>query len=198
MQSAKVRFDTVAILSRMTGQELSPQNFCPLVIFIAALILVLMGVMVIDKTVAKVELQRLHKTLNLFLPSKEGDVRQITRRLLRGAKQQEIYLNPNALLALTAAFSESQKILLIALGYQMSAVDGDMDLRERMYLQSIANRLGLKPQIQTVLEAGFSGAVADSDALAETRALLDPTKFRFLDAVFVRVAQEILAALPEE
>lgn len=197
MQSAKVRFDTVAILSRMTGQELSPQNLCPLVIFIAALILVLMGVMVIDKTVAKVELQRLHKTLNLFLPSK-GNVRQLTRDLLRGAKQEQIYLNPNALRALTAAFSDSQKILLIALGYQMSAVDGDMDLRERMYLQSIANRLGIKPQIQIALEAGFSGAIPDSDALAETRALLHPRKFRFFDSVFVRVAQEILAALPEK
>jgi GTPase Era involved in 16S rRNA processing len=81
----------------------------------------------------------------------------------------------------------------------MSAADGDMDAREKKYLQAIANRLGINPQYLAVLEAGFTHqGTVEPTALGEVQSLLDPARFHELDTMFVRAASDMLAALPSK
>jgi tRNA U34 5-carboxymethylaminomethyl modifying GTPase MnmE/TrmE len=101
------------------------------------------------------------------------------------------------LLLLTASFSESEKLLLIGLGYEMSAADGGMDAREKKYLENLANRLEIEPQYLNVLESAFSNpASVDKEYLEKVRFLLDPVWFHDLDSVFVKAASQMLAVLP--
>jgi uncharacterized tellurite resistance protein B-like protein/GTPase SAR1 family protein len=198
MDTALVSSEAVDLLSRITGQKLRQQDLTPPVIFLAALITVLLGVMLMDGTITDEEKQRWQQTLNRFIPS-QGNVRQYTQLMSKGVRQNQLYKKLNDLLTLTAPFSESERLLLIGFGYEMSAADGDMDAREKKYLEAIANRLGIKPQHLAVLEAGFTHqGTVEPTALGEVQSLLDPARFHELDTMFVRAASDMLAALPSK
>ena len=196
MEISLISTEAVELLSRLTGQKLSQRVLTPPVIFMAALVSVLLGVMLVDGTVTDEEKQRLQKTINRFIPPK-GNVRQLTQVLVKGIQQNQVYKKLNELLTLAAPFSESERLLLIGFGYEMSAADGDMDAREKKYLQAIANRLGVNPQHLAVLEAGFThqGNV-ETAALDEVQFLLAPARFHELDTIFVKAASDMLADLP--
>jgi len=188
--------EVVKVLSRISGRPLNQEDLSPLVVFLTALVVVLRGVIVIDRVVAIAEEKQLQNTLNSFLPA-EGNLPQLIPLIVAGVEKQQVYLSPVELLVLTSPLSQSQKLLLLALGYQMSAADADIDVREQMYLQSIANRLGIKPQHSTTLSAGLTGhGHVDPKALAEVYTLLDPAHFEHLDPVFVQVASNLRSALP--
>ena len=196
MDTALVSQEVVALLSRITGQKLSQRQLTPPVIFLAALVTVLLGVMFADGTVTDEEKQRWQKTINRFIPS-GGNVRQLTQLLTKGIRQNQIYKKLNDLLTLTAPLSQSERLLLIGFGYEMSAADGDMNVREKKYLEVIANKLGLNPQHLAVLEAGFTNQeTVESDSLDEVQALLAPARFQELNTLFVKAASDMLAALP--
>jgi uncharacterized tellurite resistance protein B-like protein/GTPase SAR1 family protein len=196
MNTALVTSEVVALFSRITGQKLSQKTLTPSVIFLAALVTVLLGVMLADGTVTDEEKQRWQKSINKFI-SPEGNVRQLTQLLSKGVRQNQVYKRLNDLQTLTAPLSESERLLLIGFGYEMSAADGVMDAREKKYLEVIANRLGINPRHLAVLEAGFThqGTVEPS-ALDEVQSLLNPARFHELDSVFVKAASDMLATLP--
>ncbi|MEP0779727.1 dynamin family protein [Microcoleus sp. ZQ-A2] len=152
--------------------------------------------MLADGTVTDEEKQRWQKSINKFIPP-EGNVRQLTQLLSKGVRQNQVYKKLNDLLTLTAPLSESERLLLIGFGYEMSAADGVMDAREKKYLEVIANRLRINPRHLAVLEAGFThqGTVEPS-ALDEVQSLLNPARFHELDSVFVKAASDMLATLP--
>jgi uncharacterized tellurite resistance protein B-like protein/GTPase SAR1 family protein len=196
MDKALIGTETVDLLSRITGQKLSQRYLTPPVIFLAALVTVLLGVIYIDGMVTDEEKQRLQATLNRFLPT-EGNVRQLVQLMVKGVGQQQVYRKISELMTLMAPFTPSQRLLVLGFGYQMSAADGDMDAREKKYLQVIANRLGIDPRYLAVLEASFShqGSV-DPTALNEVQSLLDPARFHELDTIFVKAASDMVGILP--
>jgi uncharacterized tellurite resistance protein B-like protein len=155
MDTTLVDSEAVDLLSRITGYKLSQRDLTPPVIFMAALVTVLLGVMLVDGTVTDEEKQRWQKTINRFIPS-GGNVRQLTQLLSKGIRQHQVYKKLNELLTLAAPLSESERLLLIGFGYEMSAADGDMDAREQKYLEAIANRLKINPRHLAVLEAGLT------------------------------------------
>lgn len=192
----KLNSEAVELLSRMTGKTLTQQEINSSLVFQAALVSVLLGVILADKTVTDQEKQKLQALLNQ-LASPGSDKRQLLQTLLKGVQQHQVYRKENELLALTAPLSESERLLLISFGYQISASDGDMDSREKAYLQMIASRLGVKTQYLAILEAAFRGqGVVEPEALDEVYSLLDPAKFQTLDPVFANAANSILANLP--
>jgi uncharacterized tellurite resistance protein B-like protein len=195
MNTALVDSEIVELLSRITGQKLNYKDLTPPVRFLAALITVLLGVMFVDGTVTDKEKQSWQKSINRFIFSQ--DIRQLSQSISKGVRQNQIYKKINDLLTLTTAFSESEKLLLIAFGYEMSAADDEVDLRELKYLELIANQLDINPQHLAVLKTGFShqGAI-DPIALDEVRYLLNPARFHSLDIAFVKAADEMLATLP--
>ncbi|BAZ28366.1 dynamin family protein [Cylindrospermum sp. NIES-4074] len=196
MDTSLINSQTVELLSRITGQNLSKRDITPQVIFLASLVTVLLGVIFVDGTVAEQEKQRLLKILYRFsLP--ESGVRRLTHLIIKGVKDNQIYKKNNDLLTLTAPLSESEKLLLIGFGYEISAADGEMDSREKKYLEIAAQNLGIKSQHLAVLETGFThqGNI-DSNALNEVHFLLNPARFHELDFIFVQAASDMLAALP--
>lgn len=198
MDTTTISTEVVELLSRISRQKLREQDITPVVVFLAALISILRGVMIIDRTIAVEEEERLQKTLKAFA-SKDRDRVELIQRIVKGVSKQQVYFNPTELLTLTALFSDSEKLMLIGFGYEMSAVDGHIDLREQMYLQSIANRLGLDSRHISVIDAVFTkeGSI-DSDIFAEVKALLAPIEFEDRDPVFGKAAKHLLSLLGQK
>lgn len=187
---------TVELLSRIVGKKLEARDVTPPVIFLAALISVLLGVMFADAKVTVEEKQRWQKTLNRFIPA-EGNIRELAQLLSKGIREQKTYANSDELLTLMMSFSESKKLLLVGFGYEMACADGAIDESEKLHLRQIANLLELKPSYLEVLEAGFvQQSVLDLAALKEVKSLLDPARFHELDTLFVTAANDLLLTLP--
>ena len=196
MDTSLISSQTVELVSQMTGQRLRREDISPPILFLAGLITVLLGVIYADGMVGAEEIQHLRTTLTELIPP-NNSLRQLAMLMAKGVREYKIYDKLLKLLALTACFSEEEKLLLISFGYQMSAPDGSMDDREKQYLTLIADRLGVNARYLTVLEASFSSrAIVDTAALAEVHRLLDPAQFQSLDSMFVRAASHIIGHLP--
>src|SRR6478672_11435550 len=196
MNTGLISSETVELLSRLTGQKLSQRDLTPSVIFIAALVTVLLGVMFADGTVTDEEKQRWQQTLNRFISS-QGNVRQLAQLLSKEVRQNLVYKKTQEILTLTTPLSESEKLLLIGFAYEMSAADGEIDTREKKYLEAVAKLLQINPHYLAVLEAGFTHqGTVEPTALAEVYTLLDPAQFQELDTIFVKAASDMLAVLP--
>lgn len=186
----------VELVSRATGKELKNHDVTPPVLFLTALITVLLGVMLADQTITDTEKDRWQKTVNRFI-STEGNACQLAKLLSKGLREQKIYANFDEILTLLAPFSKSEQLLLVGLGYEMSAADGAIDQSEKQYLWQIGKLLKLKPEYLEVLEAGFTQqSISNLSALEEVRSLLDPARFHELDTLFVKAANNLLSTLP--
>jgi len=198
MDTSLIGTDAVDLLSRITGQKLSQRELTPPVIFLSALVTVLLGVIFADSQVTSEEKQRLQATLNKFIPP-SGNVRQLTQLMIKGVRENLDYTKPSQVLRLIAPLSKSERLLLICFGYEMSAADGEMDAREKRYLEIISDRLDINSKHLAILEAVFSGqGTVNPAALEEVQSLLDPSRFHELDTVFVNAASNILAAFPAQ
>ncbi len=196
MDTSLISSQTVELVSLLTGQNLRKKDITPPLLFLAGLVTVLLGVIHADGTVSAEETQRLRAILTELIPA-NNSLRQLVMPMVKGVRDRQVYKKLQELLALTACFSEEEKLLLISFGYQMSAADGTIDDREKQYLTIIANRLGIEGRYLTVLEASFSSqAISDTAALAEVHSLLDPAQFQSLDSLFVRAASHIIEHLP--
>jgi uncharacterized tellurite resistance protein B-like protein/GTPase SAR1 family protein len=195
MDTSVISPQTVDLISRLTGQKLHQQDVTPPVLFLAALITVLLGVIHADGTVSAEETQRLQNLMEL-IPANHS-FRQLVIPIVDVVEEQQIYKEIQVLLAMTACFSEEEKLLLISFGYQMSAADGTMDDRETGYLTLIGNRLEIDSRYLAVLSASFNNqTISDTAALVEVHSLLDPAQFQSLDSLFVRAASHIIEDLP--
>ena len=196
MNTSVVGKEAVDLLSRITEKNLSHRDVTSPMIFLASLVTVLLGVIFIDGKVAEEEKKILLATLYRF-STPDSEVRKLTHLMIKGVKENQLYRKSNDLLTLTASLTESQRLLLIGFGYEMSAADGEMDFREKNYLEMLAKRLNINPQHLTVFEAAFTHQEnLDSTVLQEVRFLLEPVRFQELDTVFVKAARDILAILP--
>ena len=196
MDTSRVTSETVDLLSRITGQKLSQRDITPQVLFLASLVTVLMGVIFVDGTVEEEEKQSLLNILYRFSMPETG-MRQLTNLIIKRVKNNQTYKKIHDLLTLTATLSESERLLLIGFGYEMSAADGEIDLREKQYLELVAKNLGVKSQHLPIFEIAFTqeGNI-EANALNEVHFLLDSSRFQQLDTVFVKAASDMLAILP--
>lgn len=195
MDTSVISPQTLELISRLTGQKLHEEDITPPVLFLAVLITVLLGVIHADGTVSAEETQRLRNLMEL-IPANHS-FRQLVMPIVNCVEEQQIYKKIQELLALTACFSEEEKLLLISFGYQMSAADGKMDERETGYLTLIGNRLEIDSRYLAVLSASFNNqTISDTAALVEVHSLLDPAQFQSLDSMFVRAASHIIEDLP--
>ncbi len=193
MTPVLVDSEAVELLSRVTGQNLIQRDITPPVIFTSVLVTVLWGVIYADGTVAPEEEQQLQETLNRLVPP-EHDLHKLVMLLKESVQKQLVSIDE--LLRLTNILSDSEKLLLISFGYQMSAADADMDILEKQYLDQVTTWLLVQPQHQSVIEAAFSGQeIPNTEALEEVRSLLDPVRFQSLDSLFVNAASHILEDL---
>lgn len=198
MDSTLISTEVIDLLSRISRQKLREEDVTPLVVFLTALVSILRGVMIIDRTIALEEEERLQKTLKAFASSDRDRVGLI-QRIVSGISKQQVYFNPTELLTLTALFSDSEKLMLLCFGYEMSAVDGRIDLREQMYLTAIGQRLGIDSRHIAAIDATFTKeATVDSEAFAEVKELLAPIKFESREPVFAASAKHLLSLLDQK
>ncbi len=196
MDTSLISSQTVELVSLLTGQKLRKEDITPPLLFLAGLVTVLLGVIHADGTVSAEEKQRLRTTFTELIPA-NNSLRPLVMPMVKSVQDRQVYNKVTVLLALTACFSEEEKLLLISFGYQMSAADGTIEERAKQYLQNIANRLGIDGRFLTVLEASFSNqAISDTATLAEVHSLLDPARFQALDSLFIRAASHIIEHLP--
>ena len=94
MNTTLVDFEVVELLWRITGHKLTQRDITPSVIFLAALITVMLGAVFADGTVTDDKKQRLQATLNRFTLPEEA-MRQLTKLMLRGIQQQNVYSLPD-------------------------------------------------------------------------------------------------------
>ncbi|MGI0486374.1 dynamin family protein [Pantanalinema rosaneae CENA516] len=160
----------------------------------------LLGVASVDGKVTTEEKQHLKETLNR-LNLLQGEVGKLTQLMVSGISKQKSFGSLKNFLTLAEPLTKSQRLLLMGLGYEMSAADGSIDPKELTYLQRIATGLNLEPQHLAVFAASFAHqGTLDPKALEEVRYLLDPARFHELDIIFTEAAStlvECLPALPE-
>lgn len=195
MDEIRAGLDGLTLITRITGQDLDDQTPGSTVLFLAALITVLSGVVAIDRTVTDEEEHHLKTLLNAFIPP-GSCIHPLMQKLIEGIEAHQVYLNPQHLSALTASLSLSERLLMLGLCYETAAADGEVDVREQLYLQAIAHRLEIPTSYLKVLEAGFiHHTTTHSDALEEVKTLLNPAGFEALDIVCTNFAKSILAVL---
>jgi len=198
MDTLQVTSGTIELLSDITGQKLSQRDITRQILFLSSLVIVLMGVVFVDVTVGEAEKQRLLTILYRFSLS-DSYVRRLTHLMIKGVKENQTYKKIQDLLKLTSPLSESEKILLIGFGYEMSAANGNLETKEKKYLQIVAKNLGVKSEYLEVLEGGFTHQEnVDINALNEVRFLLDPSRFQEIDTCFMKAASDMLAILPNK
>jgi hypothetical protein len=119
--------------------------------------------------------------------------------MIKGVRENKLYTKFNELQTLTALLSEPEKLLLISVGYEMSAVNGEIDACEKKYLQIIGSFLEIDSRYSSVLEATFSSQeIVEPEALNEVYSLLSPNKFELLYSLFINAANSILTNLPAQ
>lgn len=195
MNTALVDLDGIALISKMTGQNIEHKTLNPLLIFLAALVTILLGVTAMDGVIADEEEQHLQILLDALIPPNHPVYPRL-QQMIQQVEEQHLYLDPQNLQTLITPFSESERLLLLGMGYEMAAADGEVDFRERLYLQAIAQRLALAPEYQLILEAGFTGSRRfDAIALKQVQTLLNPHQFEALDVVCINFAHSVLTKL---
>jgi uncharacterized tellurite resistance protein B-like protein len=190
------RASIAALLSRLTDQEIPPEQASKLLVFVGALSTILLGVTVADKQISEDEKTRLQAIVNEFVP-KSSPLRSLFELMFKGVKQHKLFNQPAELALLTADLSDSEMLLLLTLGYELAAADGAIDPAEEAYLVQLAQGAGLDLALTGAIRDGLTeAATIDGDAVAEVRHLLDPARFKSLDPVFSRAAERVLSHFP--
>lgn len=194
--SSTDRASIAALLSRLTGQEIPPDQASKLLVFAGALSSVLVGVTYADRQVSDAEKLRLQSILNEFVP-KSSPLRSLFELMFNGVKQYKLHQKPKALSILTRDLADSEMLLLLGLGYELATADGAIDPAEEDYLVQLAQGAGIDLALMETIRNGLTeAAMIDGDALNEVRSLLAPARFQSLDPVFSRAAERMLAHLP--
>ncbi|NJL42716.1 MAG: TerB family tellurite resistance protein [Pseudanabaena sp. SU_2_4] len=183
-------------VSKITDKDLTLKDLSPPVIFLASLVTVLLGVIYADLQVKDEEKLRLNEILDRFIP-RESDVRQLTHLMIKGVKQREIYTDSAQWQVLISPLSDVERLLLIGLGYEMSAADGHIEIHEQEYLEQVANFLNIESRYLHVFAMSFGDrGNIDLTALNEVRYLLDPARFHQLEPVFCERGKSIVKGSP--
>ena len=187
--------DTIRLLSRITGKEFQQRHVTSRTIFFAALAIVLVGVTYADNEASDEEKLRLKRILSQFIPAQSG-ISQLVKLMIKGVRQHQIYTKFDEIEKLTQYISESEKLLLIAFGYEIAIADGSISAVEQKYMHTIAQCMKVKLPHLTIIEAGLSKQeLGDLKALSEVKNLLAPTRFRAIDPIFSNAANYILESL---
>ncbi len=198
MDISLINSECLALLSRMAGQELQKKDATPAVVFMASLLCVLMGVIYQDGTITPQERERWKTNLTHLIPP-NSNLKKLVPIFTKHILFFKIYQNLNDLLLLMSPLSDAEKLLLIGFGYQMSASDGEIELREKDYLENLANQINIDSRHIQIFESAFTNLVIeDQEALIEVHRLLDPAQFQLLDNIFVLAAKHIVEILPQK
>jgi len=184
------------LLAHLTNQAIAEEDMTPSLLFFAASVALLSGVMQMDRSVAPEEMAHLQEVVGICADA-DLACRRLNSHLVLGINRHQVYLNPRLFLVLCEALTMPQRLLLLGLGYGMATADGHLSQRESMYLQAIAQRLQIHPQHRVILEACYTDQpVPEREALWEVAQHLDPTGFQPNEPLFRVMARALHSNLP--
>ncbi|AFY58607.1 hypothetical protein Riv7116_6258 [Rivularia sp. PCC 7116] len=191
-----VSLDAVELLSSLTDKKFVKTDINDTLIFLTVLLIITWGVIEADGMQEEAEKKLLAKTIKRLIPHKNRQMREIMETLVNKVPQTGIYQHPQEWLKLAKSLSESEKILMMSFCYEMSAVDGEISIEEKKYLQKAADFLDIEHKYTAVLESGFSGdGIDDTKTFNQLQSLIHPDKFQNMDEVFVEAAKYIIDTL---
>lgn len=154
MNTSLIENQIFNFLSKITDKNITQRDINSSLIFVANLIIILLGVMFADGIVTDKEKQKLVEILDRFnIPG--SNTHRFKYLIIKGAKKYQLYIKFNELIAITSFLSESEKLLLIGLGYEMSTINGRLGWHEQRYLEKFAHFLAVRPEHFAVLKAAF-------------------------------------------
>lgn len=196
MDSLAPNLTPQTLLSYLVEQPLSEEELTPNLIFVAASITLLSGVMMMDGVIDPEEMTHLHQLMGLCADT-DLACHRLLPRLVLGIKRHQVYLNPRLFLVLAEALDLPQRLLLLGLGYGMATADGHLSERENLYLRAIAQRLCIAPEHLAILEASSTKlASVRAEALREVNQYLNPTSFQLHEPLLRLIARTIHSNLP--
>lgn len=177
--SSTAQFKTPeSLLCYLCGQPMDETAISHGLIFLAVSITLLSGVMAIDGQIDPQEKSYLQSIIDASVQSGNTSP-QLVQALVDGIEQHQVYLNPPLFVLLASGLSESERILLLGLGYDMATTSEHFGPQERMYLRAIAQRLRIPHDYQACLEASFTDqAMPNPEALPDIAHLTHPTHFQ--------------------
>jgi uncharacterized tellurite resistance protein B-like protein len=193
MDISLIDYRGMNLISKMAGKEISTSTLTPTMLFLAALVTILLGVVMIDGSMTDAEWQHLQSVLNALVPS-GGPGYPLRQQLLQTTQRHQIYLNPYHVSTLVMPLSESERLLLLGLGYEMARADGELNTREIMFLRAIAKRMQVTPRHLASMEACFIHHQPPHPAvLEELKKLLAPSQIQSINVACTHFATNILS-----
>ena len=172
----------------------SSHQYLPLTHFLVAVSLVLHGLMVIDGEVHWTEEQLIQQILGEFWQADRA-VEQKISKFLEDINLHKLYLNPAVLEHLSETLIAEEKCLIIALGCSLSVIDGDMNPRENLYLQNLAQRLNISLSIFDLIQSVFDAPdTIDAPRAAQLKRVLSPDILAETAPPLQKIALDILKA----
>ncbi|MEO1210235.1 MAG: hypothetical protein AAFX78_11900 [Cyanobacteria bacterium J06638_20] len=167
-----------SLLAEISGQAIDETELDSSLIFLAASLTLLLGVMAINRSPDPHNQSYLQSVLDAALQNGKLSP-HLVQALTEGIDSHQLYLNPRLFLLMTSTLSESERLLLLGLGYDMATAGTHFGLQTQMYLQAIAQRLRIPPAYQACLESSFTQQdIAHLDALPDIADLTHPTSFQ--------------------
>lgn len=184
MDTSLIGNQIVHFLFNITGHKIDKRDVTPPLIFVANLIIALLGVMFVDGHATDREKHRLLEILYRF-STPESDIRKLTHLMIKGVKKYQLYRRFDQLLSITNPLSESERLLLIGFGYEMSTIDGRINFRKQKYIEILAQYLEIKPKHLAVVSSAFQPQENfDIAVLNEVDNLLNPEHFHDIIPTF--------------
>ena len=167
-----------ALLAEISGQAIDETELDSGLIFLAASLTLLLGVMAINRSPDPHNQSYLQSVLDAALQNGKLSP-HLVQALAEGIECHQLYLNPRLFLLMTSTLSESERLLLLGLGYDMAAAGMHFGLQTQMYLQAIAQRLRIPSAYQACLESSFTQQdMTHFDALPDIADLTHPASFQ--------------------
>ncbi|MBE9100021.1 hypothetical protein [Vacuolonema iberomarrocanum] len=180
-----------ALLAHLSGQPIDPIVLDSGLIFLATSVTLLSGIMALNKQVGAKNEPYLQSVLDAALQNGVLSP-HLVQALVEGIEHDQLYLKPQLFLLLASALSESERLLLLGLGYDMATAGTDFGIQTRLYLRAIAQRLRIPQPYQACLEASFTDQDIDHlDALPNLADLTHPTSFQPASSLLHRLAHRI-------
>jgi uncharacterized tellurite resistance protein B-like protein/gas vesicle protein len=195
MDTLLVKPGLTDVLHHILGKSIEPAAADTSTVFVTALASALVGVVLADQQITLDEKQGMQATLDQLVPGGHP-LREHVSQILRGVQGYELHQKPDDLETLWTPLEPAERLLLVGLAYRASASDGEMAASEVDYLKNLAQKLGVAPRHETILEEHFgSQDMTDRQALEEVRSQFVLIE-KEAEPVLVNAARLLLDDLP--
>jgi uncharacterized tellurite resistance protein B-like protein/GTPase Era involved in 16S rRNA processing len=182
------------LLTQITNQDVHEKYVTHRLLFLTALVTLLTGVMYADGQVTESEKQHFKSIIGDFIPS-QSNIGQLIKPIFLGVQKGKSYTKPEIISKLVNGLTDSEKLLIIGLCYEVAMADGEIADKEEKYIKIISSILNIDIKYLLCLSNRPKGGGIDGEVISDIHNLLDPHHFQDLDPAFMRAADLLRAKL---